>query len=70
MDGGRILRSLLAVSFTHETATLVAGLLGQLVATGFIAYGIYSGEYQFSLIGAFVFLAATAEIAIRKNQAI
>ncbi len=41
MDGGRILRSLLAVSFRRETATLVAGLLGQLLAVGFVLYGIY-----------------------------
>ena len=70
MDGGRILRSLLAVSFAHETATLLAGLLGQLVAVVFIAYGIYSGEYPLSLIGVFVLLAATAEIIFRKRQGV
>jgi Zn-dependent protease len=69
MDGGRILRSLLAVSLNHETATRVAGLLGQFLAVGTIAYGIYSREYQLSLLGTFVFLTAAAEIAIRKHQA-
>ena len=65
MDGGRILRSLLATSFKHETATLIAGLLGQLVAIGFMGYGIYTGKYQLALIGVFVFLAAGVEIAVR-----
>lgn len=69
MDGGRILRSLLAVSLKHETATLIAGLLGQIVAVAFIVYGIYSAKYLLSLIGTFVFLAAGAEIAMRHRNA-
>ena len=68
MDGGRILRSLLSVSFSHHTATLIAGSLGQLVAVGFIVCGVVSGRYPLAAIGVFVFLAAAAEIAFRERK--
>lgn len=67
MDGGRIFRSMLAVSFKHETATLIAGVAGQFVSIGFLTYGIYSGELSFVIVGAFVFLAASSEIVFRKS---
>ncbi len=62
MDGGRILRSLLAMVFGWKTATVVAGTIGQLFGLLFIGYGIYSQDYVLAFIGAFVGLAARAEV--------
>ena len=67
MDGGRILRSVLAVWLRHENATLIAGIVGQILAVLFVGYGIWHAEYQLSIIGVFVFLAAAAEITFRKR---
>ena len=68
MDGGRILRSLLSVSFSHQTATLAAAALGQLVAVGFIVIGIFTKSYPLAVIGAFIFIAAAAEISFRDRR--
>lgn len=62
MDGGRILRSLLAFVLTHRQATLVAGILGQILAVAFSIYGLTSGRYSLVLIGVFVYFAARFEM--------
>ncbi len=62
MDGGRILRSLLAVFMTYRWATLIAGNLGRVLAILLVALGCYWGEFPFILIGLFILFAATAEI--------
>lgn len=62
MDGGRILRSLLAVFLPYQSATMIAGNLGRVLAILFILTGLYRREFPFILIGLFVFFAATAEI--------
>ena len=62
MDGGRILRSFLAIFMSHRWATLVAGNLGRVLAILLVVTGFYWGEFPFILIGLFVFFAATSEI--------
>lgn len=68
MDGGRILRSTLAFFVDHQSATMVAGILGQIVAAGFCFVGIVFGQFSLLLIGAFVFFAARMEIVASRQM--
>jgi Zn-dependent protease len=61
MDGGRILRSLLAVFLPFRRATQLAALLGQALAVLMGIAGLLSGNYLLALIGVFVFIAAFQE---------
>lgn len=61
MDGGRILRSLLALAMTHERATQIASIIGRGMAILFVAVGVYLPQYSLIFIGCFVFFAATYE---------
>lgn len=61
MDGGRILRSVLAMRLGRERATRIAAGLGRGVAILGIGYGLVSGQPFLALIGFFVFVAAGAE---------
>lgn len=63
MDGGRVLRALLAMHFSRSRATLVAARLGQIVAVGFAILGLLYNPFLL-FIGIFVFLGAYYENAI------
>lgn len=69
MDGGRVLRSLLAYVCSFETATVIAGRLGQIFAAGFVALGLYSGQFMLAVIGFFGFSSAAAEIRAARVRA-
>jgi stage IV sporulation protein FB len=69
MDGGRVLRSLLALVVSHERATLVAATIGQIVAVGFGIYGVYEGQWMLVLVALFVFVAARAELQASRATA-
>lgn len=60
MDGGRILRALLAFRLDRSTATLIAVRIGQFIAVGFIFIGILSNPLLI-LIGIFVVFSAQIE---------
>ncbi len=60
MDGGRVLRSLLAMVLPFPRATAVAAALGQTVALAFILLGLVVNPFLV-LIGIFVFLGAESE---------
>ncbi|MBK7682742.1 MAG: site-2 protease family protein [Bacteroidia bacterium] len=61
MDGGRILRSLLAMKLTKVKATLIAVRIGQVISIGFVVLGwLYSP--MLILIGIFIFFGAKAEL--------
>ena len=60
MDGGRILRSLLAIKLGFVRATEVAAKIGQLCAFGFGFLGLF-GNPILIFIAIFVYLAASAE---------
>lgn len=61
MDGGRILRSSLAIVMGHRPATKVAVLVGRVMALVFVAAAFYFLEASIGIVGAFVFLAAGME---------
>lgn len=60
MDGGRILRALLAFRLSRNAATLIAVRIGQFIAVGFIFIGILSNPILI-LIGIFVVFSAQIE---------
>jgi Zn-dependent protease len=60
MDGGRILRALLAFKLNRNKATIIAVRIGQFIAVGFIFIGVISNPLLI-LIGFFVLFAAQIE---------
>ncbi len=60
MDGGRVLRALLAVPLGFTRATQVAAVIGQILAVGLGFLGLLGNPFLI-LIALFVFFAASAE---------
>ncbi len=63
MDGGRVLRALLAMAMPHPRATQIAGWVGQFMAGLFGLWGLSSGNFILLLIAVFVFLGARGEMS-------
>lgn len=61
LDGGRILRALLALCLDHERATKVAAVVGQLIAAALGFFGLVFGAPTLLLVALFIFLGATGE---------
>ena len=63
MDGGRVLRSLLAMVMNYRTATTFASRIGVLCAIGMVIFYFYSGSQNpfILLIAAFIGYAGLAE---------
>ena len=61
MDGGRILRSILAMNMDKIKATKIASSIGKVIAILFIIVGIFFQHLTLSLIGIFIFLMAGME---------
>jgi len=69
MDGGRVLRALLATQMRHATATLIAARVGQVIAVLFGVAAFMTTNYMLIFIAAFVFLGAQQELAYAKMRA-
>lgn len=63
MDGGRVLRALLASRLGLSRATRIAASVGQALATVMGMYGLFAGRPLLALIALFIFLGAGAEAA-------
>lgn len=61
MDGGRVLRALLAYRFSRVTATRIAAATGTFFAALFVIGGFLVGNLLLALIGLFVWAGARAE---------
>jgi Zn-dependent protease/CBS domain-containing protein len=61
MDGGRVLRALLAIPMGYTRATRVAAGIGQALAFAFGLLGLMAGNALLILIAVFIFLAASGE---------
>lgn len=61
MDGGRVLRALLARNRPYATATRIAARVGTLFAFVFIALGVLGFQIILLLVGLFIYFAATGE---------
>ena len=68
MDGGRILRSALAVRRPLEQATRLAARAGQFLAIGLGLYGLLAANYLLVFIAFFVYLGAAQESAAAAGQ--
>lgn len=61
MDGGRVLRSLLAKRMNYRRATSIAVNIGQIFALLFGYFGLIHGHILLILIAFFIYMAASAE---------
>ena len=66
MDGGRVLRALLAMKLRHDKATFVAARVGQVIAGLFFIWGLYSGNFLILFIAVFVFMGAQQELVMAR----
>jgi predicted transcriptional regulator len=62
MDGGRVLRALLAMRMTYARATSSAATVGKLFAVAFAIFGFYANPFLM-LIAVFVWIGASQESA-------
>lgn len=69
MDGGRVLRSLLAMRLPFPQATRIAATVGQALALLFGIWGLFQGHLVLMFIALFVFLAAGEERALVETRA-
>lgn len=68
MDGGRVLRALLAMRLGHARATRWAVDVGQALAFAFGAIGLYSMHPLWVFIALFVYLGADQELDLAKMK--
>lgn len=69
MDGGRVLRALLAMGLGNARATELAAWIGQAFAVIFAVVGIFYGP-MLIVIGIFIFLAASGEASQAQLRAV
>lgn len=70
LDGGRVLRALLAMGLGFPRATRIASGIGQLVAIGFGIFGLLSGNLLLALVAVFIFVGATQETAVAESKVV
>ena len=67
MDGGRVLRALLAFKFERAKATRIAANVGQLLAIGFVFLGFFSNIWLV-FIGVFIYVGAESEAGYEETK--
>ncbi len=70
MDGGRVLRSLLAMKMTRVKATKIAFIVAQISAAGFFLWGLFFGNYILCFIAIFVVITSRFEWKNVKRAAV
>jgi Zn-dependent protease/CBS domain-containing protein len=68
MDGGRVLRGLLATRLGPVRATDIASTVGQVFAVGFFLIGLLSGNFFLALIAVFIFFGASGEAQMVRQR--
>ncbi len=70
MDGGRILRSLLAMRMPMANATRAAVFVGRIMAVLLALWGIFGGGISLLLIAFFVYVGGSAELEAVTSRAV
>ena len=70
MDGGRVLRALLAMTLTYVRATQIAVLVGRLFAGLIAVWGLMNGNIWMLLIAFFVYVGGGAEREAVESKAV
>jgi Zn-dependent protease/predicted transcriptional regulator len=70
LDGGRILRALLAMALGYRRATRIASFIGQTLAIGLGILGLLNGNFILVLIAVFVFFGASQETAVAESKTV
>ncbi len=70
LDGGRVLRAVLATFMSFSKATAVAATIGQLAAIGLGILGILNGNFILVLIAVFIFFGAERESVQATSQTV
>jgi Zn-dependent protease/CBS domain-containing protein len=68
LDGGRILRGLLATRLGAVRATDVASVVGQVFAAAFFLVGLLSGDFLLALVAVFIFFGASGEAQMVRQR--
>ena len=68
MDGGRMLRSLLARRRPEDEATKISAATGQALAVGLGLFGLLSANFMLVFIAMFVYLGAQQEGAVARGR--
>lgn len=70
MDGGRILRALLAIRLPYLTATYWAVMVGRVLAVLLAGWALYRENYLLAVLFMFIFFAGSAEYrqTLRREQ--
>ncbi|MDQ3863237.1 MAG: site-2 protease family protein [Actinomycetota bacterium] len=68
LDGGRILRALLAIRLGALRATDISSRVGQLFAAFFFLMGLISGNFLLALVAVFIFFGATGEAQMVRQR--
>lgn len=68
MDGGRILRAILAMFMGFSRATRLATGIGQMLALALGLFAIFNGQILLAFVAAFVFLGAGQERAVEEAR--
>jgi Zn-dependent protease len=68
MDGGRMLRAVLAMALGFRRATRIATAVGQILALGLGLWALFQGHLLLALLAAFVFLGAGQERATEEAR--
>jgi stage IV sporulation protein FB len=71
MDGGRVLRGVLALKRDYLSATRIAVRIGRAIAIAGLVYAVWAGEFMLGFIAVFIFFGAGAEerIALLREAA-
>ena len=70
MDGGRLLRAILALQLSRTRATAIASLIGKGIALLMGLYAIVTGSYGLIFIALFVYLGANQENTVVQQRSL
>src|SRR5918999_1156042 len=68
MDGGRVLRGLLASRLGAVRATDISSAVGQFFAAAFFLIGLLSGNFLLALVAVFIFFGASGEAQMVRQR--